>query len=71
VTWWGRFIAVLIMMVGISLLGVISAGLAATLVKQNKPDPAAEVMAELSELKSMVAQLQQQLSSMGGATAPK
>jgi voltage-gated potassium channel len=71
VTWWGRFIAVLIMLVGISLLGVISAGLAATLVKQNKPDPATEVLEELSELKSMVAALQQQVSGLGGSTAPK
>lgn len=61
VTWMGRFQAVLIMLVGISLLGVVSASLAATLVKQNRPDPASEVMEELAELKSMVAALQQQL----------
>ena len=62
VTWLGRSIAVVIMLLGISLLGVVTAGLSATLVKQNKPDPAAEVMQELNELKSMVAVLQQQLS---------
>lgn len=62
VTWLGRSIAVVIMLLGIGLLGVITAGLSATLVKQNKPDPAAAVMQELSELKSMVADLQKQLS---------
>jgi len=61
VTWVGRSIAVAIMLLGISLLGVVTAGLSATLVKQNKPDPATEVMQELNELKSMVASLQQQL----------
>ena len=75
VTWTGRFIAVFIMMLGISLVGVVSASLAATLVKQNKPDPAVEVMNELAELKTMVATLQKQLGvQVGvqtGTTAPK
>jgi hypothetical protein len=67
----GRVFATLFMMVGISVLGVVSAGLAATLIKQNKtppaPTPADEVLKELAELKQMVAALQTQLSQ-GGST---
>ena len=67
VTWLGRFFAVFIMIMGISVLGVVSAALAATLVKQNQapaptPAPADEVLKELAELKQMVAALQQQLA---------
>ncbi len=62
VTWTGRVVAILIMLTGISMLGAATAGLSATLLKQNKPDPSIEVMQELNELKSMVASLQQQLS---------
>lgn len=66
VTWTGRIIATLVMLVGISVLGVVSAGLAATLVKQNAappvPTPADEVLKELAELKQMVAALQSQLA---------
>lgn len=65
VTWAGRAIAVVIMLVGISMLGMVSASLAATILKQNKPDPATEVLTELSELKAMVASLQQQLQKSG------
>jgi hypothetical protein len=57
------------MLLGISLLGVVTAGLSATLVKQNKPDPATEVMQELNELKSMVASLQQQLGEKNPSQA--
>ena len=68
VTWTGRIIATLVMLVGISVLGVVSAGMAATLVKQGTapapPNPADEVLKELAELKQMVATLQSQL---GGA----
>jgi voltage-gated potassium channel len=71
VTWLGRSQAVLIMLVGISLLGVVSASLAATLVKQNKPDPATEVMAELNELKTLVAALQDQLKQLTPLSQPK
>lgn len=71
VTWTGRSLAVLVMIVGIGLLGVISASLAATLVKQNKPDPAVEVMAELADLKKMVSDLQKQLANSQATTAPK
>ena len=70
VTWPGRAQAVLIMLVGISLLGVVSASLAATLVKQNKPDPATEVMDELNELKTMVAALQEQLKQFTPPSQP-
>jgi voltage-gated potassium channel len=69
VTWTGRIIATLVMLVGISVLGVVSAGLAATLIKQNNappaPTPADEVLKELAELKQMVAALQRQLTSSG------
>lgn len=71
VTWMGRSIAVLVMIVGISLLGAVSASLAATLVKQNRPDPAKEVMAELADLKQMVSDLQKQLANAQATTAPK
>jgi voltage-gated potassium channel len=73
VTWTGRAYATLIMLVGISILGVVSAGLAATLVKQNKsqpapaPTPNGEVLKELAELKQMVAALQAQLPRQDGA----
>ena len=63
VTWTGRGYAVLVMFLGISIVGVISASLAATLVKQSPstPPPAQEVLQELSELKAMVASLQAKL----------
>jgi voltage-gated potassium channel len=77
VTWLGRFFAVLIMLLGVSVLGVISASLAATLVKQSQsqspsPSPAqapgeSEVLREIAELKQMVADLQAQLA---GAREP-
>lgn len=71
VTWMGRSIAVLVMIVGVSLLGVVSASLAATLVKQNRPDPATEVMSELADLKQMVSDLQKQLANSQAPTATK
>ena len=74
VTWLGRFFAVLIMLVGISVLGIVSGGLAATLVKQNPtppPPPAApdDVMKELAELKQMVSALQAQITRQAGSAA--
>ena len=73
VTWLGRFFATLIMLVGISVLGIVSASLAATLVKQNTappaPTPNDEVLKELAELKQMVSALQTQLSQQGGSAA--
>lgn len=73
VTLAGRFTAVLMMFLGISALSVISASLAATLVKQGSkdPTPAKEVIDELNELKAMVASLQAQLiprEASGGST---
>ena len=71
VTSMGRVIATLIMLVGISVLGVVSAGLAETLIKQNNaspaPTPTDQVLKELAELKQMVAALQSQLMEAGGA----
>jgi len=73
VTWNGRFFAVLIMLVGISVLGAVTATLSATLVKTHlqkraapapdapKPADAPDVLTEIRELKQMVAALQLQL----------
>lgn len=65
VTEQGRAIAVAVMFVGISVLSAVTAGVSATLVKQVSPtsQPNDEVLAELQDLKAMVAALQQQLSS--------
>ena len=56
----GRFFATGVMLLGISVLGAVTAWLSATVVHQTatKPAPAQEVMDELAELKSMVASLQ-------------
>ena len=73
VTSMGRVIATLIMLVGISVLGVVSAGVAATLIKHTNvpptPPPIDEVLKELAELKEMVAELKRELSGSGGAAA--
>lgn len=71
VTAMGRFFAVFVMLVGISVLGVVSASLAATLVKQS-PTPSAphhndDVLTELADLKAMVAALSRQLETVGSA----
>ena len=76
VTWLGRAFATGIMFVGISVLGVVSAGMAATLVKQNSgaptpvpppaEAPADAVLKELAELKQMVAAMQAQLARQDG-----
>lgn len=76
VTGTGRAMAVLVMFVGISIVGVVSASLAAVLIKQSNapstPDASAatsptaatptatdaDLLAEIRELKSMVASLQ-------------
>lgn len=63
VTAQGRFYAVLVMFVGISVLGVVSAGMAATLVKKSsnqapQESPTQEVLDQLSELKAMIAKLE-------------
>jgi hypothetical protein len=48
------------MLVGISVLGVVTASLSAALVKRahQGPDRVDEVMTELAELKAMVARLE-------------
>lgn len=79
VTELGRFFAILIMLVGISVLGAVTATLSATLVKSRgsssggsaapAPTPAAaparaseaDLQRELSEIKSMLADIQQRL----------
>ena len=74
VTWSGRFFAVFIMLVGISVLGVVSAGLAATLVKQNPAAPPPnhndDVLKEIAELKEMVAALTSQVAAGSGPQRP-
>lgn len=68
VTTTGRMIAVLVMLMGISVLGAVSATLAATLVKQNKEDTPHQTLAEVQELKTMVAALQAQLANNPAGT---
>ena len=63
----GRTIAISIMLLGISLLGVVSASLAASLLKQKGPVAPDGIAQELQELKSMVHNLQGQLSTMNDA----
>jgi voltage-gated potassium channel len=65
VTSLGRFFAVMIMFVGIGVLSTVTATVAASLArnKTSPPDPSKEVLAELSELKSMVASLQAKLDA--------
>lgn len=62
VTWNGRALAVLVMLVGISVLGIVTASISAALVKKSSsgPDRVEEVLAELAELKAMVAKLEAQ-----------
>lgn len=70
VTFTGRFAAILMMFLGVSVLSIISATIAATLVKQgaSPPSPAQEVMDELQDLKEMVASMQQHLG-VGSSSA--
>jgi voltage-gated potassium channel len=65
----GQIIAVLVMVVGISILGVVSASLAATLVKQvpTTPDTGAAVLQELAELRELVTSLREEIA----ATRPR
>jgi voltage-gated potassium channel len=60
VTSQGRFLATGVMLLGISVLGAVTAWLSASLIHQTHkaPAPAQEVLDELAELKSMVASLQ-------------
>ncbi|HEV8024000.1 MAG TPA: potassium channel family protein [Candidatus Nanopelagicales bacterium] len=67
VTWNGRVFAVLVMLVGISVLGIVTASLSAALVKRTHkgPDRMDEVLTELEQLKQMVARLE---ASQSGKT---
>lgn len=68
VTWNGRMLAVLVMLVGISVLGVVTASLSAALVKSahQGPDRVDEVLQELAQLKAMVAKLEAAQSGKSG-----
>lgn len=69
VTQWGRFFAVLIMIVGISVVGAVTATLAATLAKPRGPaaPPATpdidreDLRKELAEIKALLVDLQRQV----------
>lgn len=69
VTAQGRVFAVLIMFVGISVLGVVSATFASSLVKRGntgapQPEsPQQEILDQLAELKTMVADLESRLAA--------
>jgi len=67
----GRILAVLVMIVGISVVGSVSASLAATLIKQRPSkssspaaDPQEDLRAEIADLKIMVSDLQATLSQL-------
>ena len=70
VTFQGRLFAVMVMFVGISVLGVVSATFASTLVKKgNTGGPAPEspqqlILDQITELKSMVAKLEARLDGI-------
>lgn len=65
VTGLGRFLAVLIMFVGIGVLSTVTATVAASLARNKSapPDPNQEILSELAEVKSMVASLQAKLDA--------
>lgn len=66
VTSQGRFIATGVMILGISVLGAVTATLSASLARQSGhlPAPAQEIMNELNELKAMVASLQAHVGAL-------
>lgn len=82
VTWVGRFVAVMIMLVGISVLGAVTATLSASLVKAKpKATPsgpeastvgdatdADAIKADLAEIKTMLADLQRRLDGSSGGS---
>jgi voltage-gated potassium channel len=72
VTGGGRLIAVGVMLLGISMLGVVSAGLAATLVKQSSNSADADtqqaMVTQLKDLQAAVDQLQAQLNQAATAS---
>ena len=68
----GRTVAVAIMLVGISVLGVVTATLSASLVKQAPPTPPAgpELLGEIDQLKRMVASLEAKLDAALAPSSP-
>lgn len=74
VTGEGRFFAVMIMFVGISVLGVVSATFASTLVKKGNAgaptpeSPQQMILDQLAELKSMVAELEARIEGKPAAS---
>ena len=72
VTGGGRLIAVGVMLLGISMLGVVSAGLAATLVKQSSngadADTQQQMVVQLKDLQAAVDRLQSQLDQAATAS---
>jgi voltage-gated potassium channel len=70
VTAQGRIYAVMVMFAGISVLGVVSAGMAATLVKKSsnqvpQESPDQDVLDQLNELKAMLAKLEAKVDGQG------
>lgn len=83
VTWPGRAMAVLIMLVGISVLGAVTATLSATLVKSRSSAPvtpapsgpppasaddASALRADIAEIKALLVDLQSRLDRQGGGS---
>lgn len=74
VTGAGRTIAVLVMFAGITIVGIVSASLAATLVKRTAgaqpppPESTAQMLGELAEIKALVTTLQTQLNASAAAS---
>lgn len=68
VTWIGRGLAILVMLVGISVVGVVTATLSAALVRttHRSTDRMDEVLQELAQLKDMVAKLEAAQSGKSG-----
>jgi voltage-gated potassium channel len=68
VTMAGRITATMVMLLGISVLGAVTAGISASVIRQSghQQSPSQQVLNEIAELKSMVAALQ----AHAGITAP-
>ena len=71
----GQALAVLVMLVGISVVGSVSASLAATLVKQQRTastptSPESELRAEIADLRSMVSDLQAAVARLSTGQPP-
>jgi voltage-gated potassium channel len=71
----GQTLAVLVMLVGISVVGTVSASLAATLIKQqptasSTPPAEGDLSTELADLKAMVGELQATVNQLRGDQPP-